>query len=292
MFIETWVYEELGRPKIKVKEPVSGSLVCNEDLSWINKSKETNEKTHKKLGKIFLRGGCDVASLVHYLKSHGDVVSEFNTVINSLPQRIDHSNVFLNSINNNNLEMATSLGLHSKELETNFNSDYDLYIFSFWADVDIPVYSNNINSDYLPFWLTGSQSKNLITEREIFKSLSSDIDTDVINFFQNHMKHHKFLSNEEMINNYEEILSHIPHNKKVIMLGANSKGIQYFNGNKKLNPKHENYNNTLIELSKAHDNVYYINVNEIIKERHDILDLNHFNRMTYHTIYNKILETI
>ena len=71
MGIEQYIYRELGKPEIKIVEPVSYGLESDVEIDWINASTGVGApelKTTQR--KLLLLGGCDLLQLASYCSSN------------------------------------------------------------------------------------------------------------------------------------------------------------------------------------------------------------------------------
>lgn len=66
MGIEQYVYEMLGRPDLKIVEPVSYGLASHSEIDWINSDREAAAAIGAGAGKLVLLGGCDLLQLASY----------------------------------------------------------------------------------------------------------------------------------------------------------------------------------------------------------------------------------
>jgi len=77
MGIEQYIYNRLGKPKLKIIKPVSSRLEGEPD--WITEKSAGVKATGKKQAKtILLRGGCDLSLVEDYLGAYFDnIITEF-----------------------------------------------------------------------------------------------------------------------------------------------------------------------------------------------------------------------
>ena len=72
MFVEQWVYDQLGRPDIRIVGPVLTDLAQPRSIDWIrfvDPSGETVE-LDKPIPQVRLRGGCEIDALAHYFSPY------------------------------------------------------------------------------------------------------------------------------------------------------------------------------------------------------------------------------
>ncbi|MDB5687916.1 MAG: family phosphatase [Rhizorhabdus sp.] len=76
MHVERWLYDRLQRPQIKVSGEVLTDLNDPRPVDWIRMASSIDEKTvHATAApEIRIHGGCEAASVAHYLGAHSDKV--------------------------------------------------------------------------------------------------------------------------------------------------------------------------------------------------------------------------
>jgi FkbH-like protein len=68
MFVEQWVFEHLGRPKLDVVGPVLTDLSQQRDIDWIRlwQVAGSSGELRRPFPEVRLRGGCEIDALSHY----------------------------------------------------------------------------------------------------------------------------------------------------------------------------------------------------------------------------------
>jgi FkbH-like protein len=97
MGIESWLYQRLGRPVLKVAPPVVTDVIGDlRSIDWvrvaIGDASHPMENNAPPLTYVLARGACDMRALSHYFGMvAGRVVEEFDTVRNGLSPSVCHS---------------------------------------------------------------------------------------------------------------------------------------------------------------------------------------------------------
>lgn len=84
--IESYVYQKLGRPSVKIVQPVAGGdNNLNEVVDWIKEAEEgcgdksEESEAPNKRQRVLLFGGCDLEQMCHYIDNRRfEIVKEFN----------------------------------------------------------------------------------------------------------------------------------------------------------------------------------------------------------------------
>lgn len=309
MYIEHWVYKFLNYPKLNVKGRVISDIEnCEHNLDWMTGQdicylNATENENVCMFDYIYARGGCDLSSLVHYFSSHTHAMTEeFNEIIDGQPFRRDHTSFLLPSLRHGlsqaELDAARLLGYD----EYNFSSEFGrigkngrtLYLLSFWADVDIPTYTHKGTKLCVPYWLPGSQGKDLISDSGLRSSITKGPDQKKrLEVLCEEFTHDGILAKHEMVQRYTNIFDNVPSGAQAVVLLANEKGLNFFDrGNAKLHPAHKMQNEVIRTVAKGRSNILLVNTSDFIQTRDDLFDANHFRRDVYHKLYRRILDKI
>ncbi len=308
MFIEHWTYAFLGRPPIQVVGEVLSDIE-NSDVAvdWITPARIADmDVAHAapalKFDRIFARGGCDLASLMHYFALHSDeIIEEFNQPKNDQMLRRDHSAFLMPAIqkplNKSQQEAAIAIGYDIADFESEIRQDFAgsaLYFLSFWADADIPTYRHKTSGLSVPYWLVGAQHHNLINKADLRQAVAeTDMQRARLQILCEEFEHEGLLSQDQMENRYARVLDAIPKGAPVVLMLANERGPLHFQDiNKPDHPHHKRLNVALREVAKSRPNVILIDPADHIRSAEDMIDMNHFKRPVYHRIYLDTLAQI
>lgn len=325
MYIEHWVYEFLGRPKLTVVGEVL-SDVHNPDLSvdWITPANiedmdAPSDGAALRFDHIFARGGCDLASLMHYFTLHADnITEEFNEPRNGQMFRRDHSAFLMPALDGglteDQIAAAAKLGYGPDDFASDISDMGDgrvLYFLSFWADADIPVYRHRESGLRVPYWLVGAQNRDLIAQDAIRESVGkTDVHRERLAVLCEEFEHEGLLDQPEMEVRYARVLDALPKDAQVVIVLANEVGPQGFDDHPKearswrtrlsnalgrrpgVHPWHERLNIALAAVAKGRKNVLLLDPADQINSAADLIDLNHFKRDVYHRMYRELLDRL
>lgn len=308
MYVEHWTYKHLGQPPMTVVGPVlsdvEGSPVR---ADWITPMTAAQWDAPDPLPRlqfdhIIARGGCDLASLMHYFALHtDDLIEEFNVPQNGQMFRRDHSAFLLPALDRGMtpqaLQGASELG-YPPENFTSVLGDpplgKSLCFLSFWADADIPVYRHSKSGLCVPYWLVGAQNHDLIAKDELRAAVAeTDIQRARLNRLCSAFEHEGLLTQDEMERRYRIILDALPVDfLTVIMLAPERGPVQFRSPKTPAHPHHQRLNQALRAVAKGRERVVLLDPADFIDGAEDMIDLNHFKRPVYHRMYRHLLDVL
>lgn len=301
MFVEHWAYAFFGRPELNVVgEVLTDPKDTSVQVDWITPApiEDVEQPAASPMltyDRIFARGGCDLASLMHYFGMHGtEVVEEFNAPRNGQMLRRDHTAFLMpalgETLTDAQIRAAARLGYGESDFDSELLESAggrELYLFSFWADADVPVYRSRDTDLRVPYWLVGAQHHNLIAKHELREAVAeTDAQRARLKTLCTEYEHEGLLSDAEMQARYAHILSMVPNEADVVIVLANERGPRHFqNAALPNHPHHARQNAVLRVLAKDFENVTLMDPADYIHTADDLIDLNHFKRPIYHRIY-------
>lgn len=324
MYIEHWVYAFLARPKLTVVgEVLSDVHQPGLDVDWITPANiedmdAPSAGADLRFDHIFARGGCDLASLMHYFTLHSDhIVEEFNEPRNGQMFRRDHSAFLMpaleKGLTDDQVQAAAKLGYTPDDFLTDLpdmGPGSGLYFLSFWADADIPVYRHKETGLQVPYWLVGAQNKDLIADADLRASVAkTDLHKERVQVLADEFEHIGLLDQAQMQTRYGQVLERLPADAQVVMVLANEYGPAHYRqendpaslksklaaairggGMPAGHPWHVRHNVAVRAVAKKFPNVMLLDPADHINGAEDLIDLNHFKRDVYHRMYRAMLD--
>lgn len=302
MYIEHWVYDFLGRPKLDVVGEVLSDVHNSEvQVDWITPAniEDLDAATDRPVlhfDQIFARGGCDLASLLHYFTLHADsIIEEYNEPRNGQPFRRDHSAFLMPALEGGltdaQLAAAAKLGYRPEEFTSalpDLPAANRLYFLSFWADSDIPLYRHRDSGLRVPYWLLGSQTKDLTADADLRARVArTDAHKARLEVLSREFEHEGILPQDQMEARYASVLDGLPDGAPVVMVLANETGPTggHHRG-------HARLNQALRAIAADRPNIVLLDPADHIASPEDLLDLNHFKRDVYHRMYRDLLDKL
>jgi FkbH-like protein len=170
MGIEHWLYERLGRPKLKHgprmrrgSGTVLSDLGSQTTVDWIKVEDQSDKEDAGAArdiwpGRVLIRGACNVSPLMHYFQIIAwEVIGEFYDLRNFVQVRRDHSLMLQYGIEGCTPEQWSvlhQLGYEKADLETKFadtSNEPAIRILCNWADCQNIVYRHRVTGLLVPY---------------------------------------------------------------------------------------------------------------------------------------------
>lgn len=305
MYIEHWLYDFLGRPKLDIAEDVLSNPVEDEvDVNWVTPAlidAMEGPVPVLQFERIIARGGCDLASLMHYFSLHSqEITEEFNHPKAGQMLRRDHTSFLMPAfepLSKAQLNAAGRLGYAPPDFETALSAPENrntLCFLSFWADVDVPLYRHKISGLCLPYWLVGAQHHDLIARSDLRDAVArTDLQRERLKVLAEEFEHVGMLTADQMLARYGMILDHLSEVAAIVVILANERGPLCFQDSAASpHHRHVEHNDVIRSLARSRPNVVLIDPADHIRGADDLIDLNHFKRPVYHRMYRDVLERL
>jgi FkbH-like protein len=184
MGVERWLYERLGRPGLKVQGEVTTDIFAADMPDWIRLARDGEADdaagAGARLGRVLVRGGCDLQVLAHYLgiaatSVHGEYhFHRFGKAI-----RVDHSacvRLALDGLSEPVLRALEAIAYRKEDFDTALTGGeaFDTYVFSFQSDAVQALYQHKELGISVPFGaphMRNSRDLSTMTRAEMEKRL-------------------------------------------------------------------------------------------------------------------------
>ena len=294
MLVEYWLYSRLGSPNIRVTGEVLTDLhAARPPVDWIGmvEPEGAADSRHQLDVSVFLRGGCDLQSVAHFLTLNTkQVVLESQIARAGMPLRRDHSIFLTHAINRMPPAQAESGRGIAYEAE-DFRSaiverTFDLYLFSFWSDLTA-LYQHKRSGLVAPFSLPLFD-----TARDVVGAHSALADAHCSEnhrvLLANLRRDYQYVSSgltgfADRLNVIFNALS--PSATKLVLLAAETTP----SGDRKFD-HFARLNDLIREVATGIENIRLLNVLDFIMDPEEFIDATHFNRLVYYRIYRTILD--
>lgn len=310
MGVETWMYERLGKPDLTVCGEVTLDVLNAKSVDWITLDPNPNESvaaSNAKLApKIFLRGGCDLDTVAHYLRYHcNTLVPETNYIRDGQFIRKDslvNARAGLNQFSMEEVKDIEELGLKTEDFKCEFienSSAGDVVILSFWAEQMLHSYKNKSHDLHILMQLRSVSLNYAATQFDDIAKLTTDLGLSSIQAcqFQNRCDIMRrqytsdFFDAPKLKEYFAYLLDQIPAGVRVIILLPSGK-IRNSKGLVISSQPHIEARSYMQTLADERPLVSAVDIMESIHEESDYVDVTHFTRMVYHRIYMQILDCI
>jgi hypothetical protein len=166
--VETWVYRWLGRPNLTVAgEVLSDPVNDDREIDWITYDNgaplvSDSDSTRKPLGRLVLRGGCDMSALSHYLMDLAEEVHiEHHVVRDDRAILTDHTaflRLVLDGVSPSARASLIELGHFPEDWTSALTAPEQpgrltVWLLSFWMDAFSMLYRHRELGLLVPFTL-------------------------------------------------------------------------------------------------------------------------------------------
>ncbi|MBV8798622.1 MAG: HAD-IIIC family phosphatase [Alphaproteobacteria bacterium] len=300
MGVERWVYDLIGRPKIKVFGEVLTDLNADIRIDWIKLGSDgpassSGVAADSLPDRVLIRGACNVDPLLHYFKTNStEAFGEFNQIRDSISVRRDHSLILryaIEGVSRTDMRLLRRLGFDESDFETKFHTLESpcLRILACWIDAHEIVYRHKETGLLVPFDMRGSGMRRVDRVRAKGKAFR-DLDLPesamrAIRVLNAQFEHVGVLPEEDAIRNFDLIAGTLPSGESVFLICApNGKerrhGLSRFAElNRRIGDAAARHPGKLVPVSIA----------DIIEDD-DIGGNAHFHRKAYHELYRRICE--
>ena len=288
--IETYVYNKIGCPNIKIALPVAGELHTEMEIDWITEVDDFEKKSGIIYGKdrvkVLLLGGCDLEQMCHYIDADRiELIKEFNYPNSSgVPVHKEHT-CYLRAIKEQSNEIRHEIEQLSfgdeRMFETIlFSGDYDVLVYSVLMNYTQDVYQN-IEKGYKVAY------GGYATDETAFDNIPDAKNGNYSDRFTFRGKQ----TPEEFMSDLEWLSHHV--SKPIIFI--NGAEVSDFNP---LEPgaciRHKKMNAVLDEFIGMHSGICsLLDVRTIVKKRSDNKDnLRHYQRPIYIKMAEELMTLI
>lgn len=303
MGVETWVYRQIGRPKLDVVGEVLTDVmdesfpvdwIAASQRDWAVASQHTagarTPAAALRVERMVAHGGCDLMAITHYFSMLGtQVLGEFNTVRDGVPIRVDHSLLLKLAMERRRPEVLAALariGYVPDDLTTGLFDNVGtslVWLLSFWGDAVLPVYRHKRLRFRIPFPMDVRQQRSTALDNQrlaaSIESLRAEYD-------------YEFMVRETAFKEtITKLLQRAPVHAQIFILGSNehwrdpSTGREVY-GHRRQVP----INRWTREVIAAFPNAHFLDVRAFIADESEVEMAQQFQRVVYFRIYQHILS--
>jgi FkbH-like protein len=304
MGVETWLYQHLGRPALRVQGEVLSNVVRDKrNIDWITaelpEAQTVAGPNAAVLDYVYARGGCDLHAVTHYFNMVArDVIREFNTTRDGANMRFDHT-VFARYALQGLPEPAkaafATLGYRNEDYTSRLadlpQGGNAAWVLSFWADADFALYREKQTGHSVPLSLNGVQTNLrdmtiVDPDRPEFATAAAMLRTLQAGFdFTGMIGEAEFKANARMI------LDRAPPRARVFILMANEL-IRNDDGRMVVPPKKRRLNDWVRDIAVDYPNAELVDIRDFILDDPEMKTNNHFDRMVYFRVFQHIMQRI
>jgi FkbH-like protein len=301
MGVEQWLYARIGSPPLEIRGEVLSDPRAGPEVDWIRYVDDPGTAVigapAKQIGSIFIRGGCDLTAVSHYLSlTADDVVAEYNLANAGLMLRLDHS-VFLRyaaeGISAAGREALRAVGYDLDKFASRFLEIVDsaeAFAFSFWGDTTFALYRHKQTGVVVPWQMDMVDYRTTDFTRlgPAFqeKLLKIPAFRDPLTALTEQFEFAGLIDKATYRDNIKAALRLIDPGKPVIITAA------WEGGSPRVAKLHGDLNAWTRELAAEFPNVLVVDVKDCVASASEVMDPLHFDRRVYQRMAKKITALI
>ena len=304
MGVESWLYQHLGRPALKVRgEVLSDVLHDRRRIDWISaelpEAAAADNAAAQVLDYVYARGGCDLHAVTHYFNMVArDVYREFNVSRADANLRFDHS-VFarfaLEGLPAQARAAFARIGYQDEDYTSLLTDvpvgDRAVWILSFWADADFALYRHRETGVSVPLSLATVQTN----QRDMTKVDLADPEfaqvVPTLELLRRDYEYTGMIAEPAFKENMRLILRRAHAGTRIFILMANEQ-VRNRAGKIIVPPKKRVLNAWVRDVAKEFPAVSLIDINAFIEGEPEMLSNNHFDRMVYFRVFKHIMRSV
>lgn len=314
MHVESWVYQRLGCPILKIAGEVIYDVRDNISVDWISavddgKNLSDIEGNKSIFPEIRMQGGCELMALSHYFSVNSAKLNvRSNTYRNDMAVNFGNSVHLVESMSHRRYEQKMLhgfglLGFEKTDLTDTFFAGAkhgSLLISSFWGDLSSIFFRSNKNPNVLSAIGSNFVNFNELPMNDIEETLiiagldektSANVRAAMLEVRENWSKISHTLPHELVVHNFKTIASCVPDYVHLVIIMPSRLMVR----NGELVTRHEavNYGNIVEQCISGKPNISTVYVDKHIQNAGEIEEhQDHFSRMVYYRLYKSILEII
>lgn len=299
MGVESWVYRRIGRPAIDVQGEVLADLFAEEKIDWIGVGgldARAVPMASIEFGSVYLRGGCDLQVLDHYLRlASRSVTSELTVAHHGIELRIDHTVLLLYALHPpdaGRLAVLETAGYPRELFRTDLGRDAEdpaLYVFSFWADAELMLYRDRLTDLVIPvhFHEFFHQDLTAISAASFAEKIDNHAARAVHAFLRDRCNCRGGIGEAAFKANLGAILAHVPADAGVCIVLLND-----------IHPDPAmptlanitSVNRWILEATVGDARVRLISIRDCVADPSEVHGLNHFGRAVYYRLAQRVIS--
>jgi FkbH-like protein len=302
MGVERWLYEKLGRPALKVQGEVTTDIFSAEMPDWIVWARDGEEDAGggagASIGRVLVRGGCDLQTLAHYLgMAAAGVHGEYHFHRFGKAIRVDHSaclRLALDGIDNGMMRALEAVAYRREDFATALTTDaaFETYVFSFQSDAVQALYRHRRLGFAVPFGV--AQMRNSldlakIDRAQLDKRLPDPNARRALDALLAEYEHIGLIGQAAFKANLERLLAATTPGARIFIVLGNERFFDK-DGIERVHEQHQRINRWIGEVAaESALDVRPLSAAAHIHDRSDVIDVNHYVPKVYHRLSEAII---
>lgn len=307
MGVESWLYHQLGRPHIAAA--ADAAVARFEDgatIDWITRGIATQSagtSAAPVLDRVLLHGGCELAFLSDYFRHFArEMIGEHNTLRDGVEIRADHSAVLRLARTPRDpatIRALERLGYQDAHFQTKLDQPSaaaPLVFLSFVIDGLVAVYRHKTLGLRVPVLLPIAYPRGPVeTDATRFdpallsEAFAGHWVAGALEELRTNYVHDGMISEPAFKANLRHILSCIPANAKIVIVGGNEHSRDIPAGSSHALIGIARVNRWVKDVFGEFPNVSVVNIRQFIRDEAEIdANATHFSRMVYYRLFQHL----
>ncbi len=301
MGVESWLYQQLGRPELVVVGDVLTDLHAPElPPDWISFGPAAGDSNREQASTVFAcvvaRGGCDISAISHYCRPvSGETHEELTTVRNGIEYRTDHSLLLVQAtrhLDTRSSDVFRAVGYEQRDLTSYLfqrRQGRAVMLLSFFGDAYMPVYRHRATGVRVPLLLpTGIGDLAEVPDEALSGQPAVTALTELRNTLRDGFDYEGLIAEHEFKSNVCSILSALGGSEAYILQSQpsferNGQIIEY-------NPVIERLNAWVDELIGRFPHARHVALSDFVTSEEEQIDANHFDRKVYYRFFQALRD--
>ena len=301
MGIETWLYQRLDRPRLRVMGDVLTDLTQEREIDWITVVQahlpETAASAPRMLQYVYARGGCDLRPVAHYLAVSADeVIGEWNAPRNGTNVLWQHSVFARHAVEGfpeAALPAARLLGYQADDFASFLSQpprvgQATVWVLSFWADLRAVLFRHKETGLVLPPAVGGIRKPGEPAKdgADVTDPARAALQARIDEEFEFVGR----ISPEDFRHNVRLVLGRAPAEAHVFILLMDECDRRIAEV-ERVNQGRRHFNELTIEAAAGFDSVTFLRMSDMVLARSEEKD-GHFDRKVYYRIFERIMQEL
>ena len=305
MLVESWIYEFIGRPELKVVGEVLTDLSVRRTLDWVRQVQtiENHTQQHEKIApQIVLYGGCEVNAMSVYLQSYTEKLDAYgNYVSNGLFVRTNFAARLIDVCDRDARTVEAELECLGLPLHLETGDIFAsaaagaVFVVNFSMDAGGGDRLRHRTSDWTfvlePHGLDRWETLYVSSAAELEKLLESSRVPYTCNEKRRLLRVSKHLqenyerevapSESEIVELMETIIARVPKGSKLVIIADHDQRQHPESGEIQTIPRISSYRALVNEIAAGYSYVATVSVSDAIESAEEMLGANHYSREVY-----------
>jgi len=292
--VESWLYQKLNCPPLKINGEVSAVLDRTTTIDWITEVDSHREYVESTTAaeRLLIKGGCDLRQLNPYLRADVAIDEEMNYVAKSgFGAHVEHTEILKQANPEFVDKFKDVIGripfIDHDAFETDFFADLHRFkLYSVLLDYTAGIYRYRDTEFVVPYRRFDT---NYLTREDL---LEGRFGKEFADWFINNFTFEGPLSEEAFEANLEWMVSMLPEGVRLILLNGAEIDLQSTKEPGR-HLHHQKYNAIVDRVVALHSNVSLVDVRSIVTDSSNTTNsIRHYRRNIYPILASRVDEIL